>query len=385
MPIDPKSVLGRYRQLAPSASVRVSPLCLGTMTFGGTHPEKYGVCTKEEAFAMMDFFYENGGNFFDTANSYQDGQSEIWLGEWITSRKNRDELVIATKYTSGYMLHHEDKIQANFVGTGTKSMRHSVDESLRKLQLTYIDLFYVHWWDFTTSIPELMQSLNHLVVSGKVNYLGISDTPAWVVVKANAYARQHGLRQFSVYQGKWNAARRDHERDIVPMCADEGMGLAPYATLNAGNFQTVEGYKAREKVNTGRNFIPVCARDKQVAAILEKIANNHSEDVTLLNIALAYICHKAPYVFPIVGGRTVDHLKGSIPGLAVTLSQEEIDEIDTGYEFDHGFPHSFLSGTLFDLSHPRGAAGPEDVWLTKPCGPFDWVERPKPIKPNPSV
>jgi hypothetical protein len=157
------------------------------------------------------------------------------------------------------------------------------------------------------------------------------------------------------------------------MCADEGMGLAPYATLNAGNFQTAEGYKAREKLNNGRKFIPVCARDKQVAAILVKIANKKGGGVTLLNIALAYICHKAPYVFPIVGGRTVDHLKDSIG---------EIEEIDTGYEFDYGFPHSFLSGTLFDFSHPRGAEGPEDVWLTKPCGPFDWVKRPKPIKPR---
>ncbi|KAJ5988219.1 hypothetical protein N7481_003429 [Penicillium waksmanii] len=279
------------------------------MTFGGMCPEKYGKCSKDENFAMMGFFYDHSGNFFDMANAYQDGQSEVWLGGWIASRKNRDELVIATKYTSGYMLHRKDKIQANLVGTGTKSRNHSVDESLRKFQTTYIDLFYVHWWDYTTSIPELMQSLNHLVVLGKVHYLGISDTPAWVLTKANKYARRNGLRQFSVYQGKWNAARRYHERDIIPMCADEGMGLAPYATLNAGNFQTAEDYKAPEKSNNGRRFIPVCARDRQVAAILEKIANKKGGGVTLLDIAPAYICHKAPYVFPIVGGRTVDPLK----------------------------------------------------------------------------
>ena len=101
----------------------------------------------------------------------------------------------------------------------------SVNASLKKLQTDYIDLLYVHWWDFSSSIPELMQSLNNLVVQGKVLYLGISDTPAWVVSKANQYARDHGFRQFCVYQGQWSAALRDFEREIIPMCRDEGVSL----------------------------------------------------------------------------------------------------------------------------------------------------------------
>lgn len=102
-------------------------------------------------------------------------------------------------------------------------MHTSVEASLKKLQTDYIDLLYVHWWDFSASIPELMQSLNHLVAQGKVLYLGVSDTPAWVVSKANQYARDHGLRQFCVYQGNWNAALRDLEREIIPMCREEGV------------------------------------------------------------------------------------------------------------------------------------------------------------------
>lgn len=377
---DPKALLGRYRQLAPSASVRVSPLCLGTMTFGGTHPEKYGQCSKEDAFAILDYFYDNGGNFLDTANAYQDGQSAVWLGEWIASRKNRDDLVLATKYTSPYKAHCKDTIKANYTGNGSKYMALSLEDSLRKLQTTYIDLFYVHWWDYTTSIPEMMQSLNHLVVSGKVLYLGISDTPAWIVSKANQYARDHGLRQFSVYQGMWNAGMRDFERDIIPMCHGEGMGLCPYGTLGQGSFQTAEGFKQRMISNPGRNFIPTSARDKQVSGVLESLAKERG--VTLLNIALAYVLQKAPYVFPIVGGRTIEHLKGNVPALGLLLTDEEIETIESAYDFDHGFPHNFLSGTLFDHSKPRGAYGPGDVWLTKPSGPFDWVENPKPIRPS---
>jgi hypothetical protein len=149
-----QSPLARYRQLAPLASVRVSHLCLGTMTFRGTHPEKHGECSKEDAFAIMDHFYDNGENFLDTANVYQDGNSEVWVGEWMAARKNRDDLVLATKYSSPYRLHEKDRIQTNYIGNEAKSMKISLESSLRKLQTTHIDLFYVHWWDYTTSIPE---------------------------------------------------------------------------------------------------------------------------------------------------------------------------------------------------------------------------------------
>src|SRR5688572_11958199 len=115
------------------------------------------------------------------------------------------------------------------------------------IRLIFLQL-YVHWWDFSVSIPELMQSLNHLVVSGKVLALGISDTPAWVVTKANEYARNHGLRQFSVYQGRWNASIRDLEREIIPMCREEGMGIVPWGVLGGGAFKTEE---QRQKATSG--------------------------------------------------------------------------------------------------------------------------------------
>lgn len=374
------SPLCRHRQLAPTAAVRVSPLCLGTMTFGGQQEGRYGECSRQDAFDMLDYFYSQGGNFLDTASGYQNGQSEVLVGEWMVSRQNRDQMVLATKYTTPYMKHHEDCIQSNYGGNNAKSMKISVNESLRKLQTTYVDLLYVHWWDYTTSIPELMHALNDLVVSGKVIYLGISDTPAWIVAKANQYARDHSLRPFAVYQGMWNAAMRDFEREIIPMAHDEGMALCPYGVLNQGRFQTRGGFLEREEHNPGRKFIPVSDHDKKVSAVLEDISS--AKGVDLLHVALAYVMQKAPYIFPIVGGRKVKHLQGSIAGLSVILTEKEIEKVEGAYPFDFGFPHTFLSGSMFDHSTPRMADKPGNVWLTKQMGKFDWVDLPKAIRPH---
>lgn len=299
----------------------------------------------------------------------------------MESRGVRDEMVLATKYTSSYTGGDQNKISSNFLGNNTKSMRLSVEASLKKLQTTYIDILYVHWWDYTTTISELMHSLNDLVSSGKVNYLGISDSPAWVVSQANQYARDHGLRPFVVYQGMWNAGMRDFERDIIPMAREHGMALAPYGVLGQGRFQTEEVFKQREQGHQGRNFnVADLEHDKRISKALEKLAN--TRDVPITSIALAYVIEKTPYVFPIVGVRKVDHIKGSISALKVSLTEEEIGEIEDAYHFDHGFPHTFLSGTLFQGGRPLPAQTPGDVWLLNMGANFDWVEPAKSIKPT---
>lgn len=305
----------------------------------------------------------------------------MWVGEWMKARGVRDEIVLATKYSTGYMNHESNRIQANFGGNSAKSMKVSVEASLRKLQTNYIDVLYIHWWDYTTSIAELMHNLNDLVVAGKAIYLGVSDTPAWVVAKANQYARDHGLRQFVVYQGMWNAAMRDFERDIIPMARDEGMALAPYGVLGQGQFQTEEGFKVREQSGEGRKFFAKVGPYKQVSKVLEKLSKAKRTGIT--DIALAYVMEKTPYVFPIVGGRKLEHIQGNVAALSVKLTDEEISEIEKAYPFDAGFPHTFLSGTLFnDEVDPKAAEGPEDIFLLKPLGEHEWVGRPKPIKPS---
>lgn len=339
-----------------------------------------GECGKETSFEILDTFKSLGGNFIDTAIGYQDGESEEWLGDWMALRKCRDEMIIATKYSSAYQMHEKNKIQSNFGGNSAKSLHVSVHKSLERLQTPYIDILYLHWWDYATSIPEVMHSLNDLVACGKVLYLGISDTPAWVVSKANEYARQNGLRQFVVYQGKWNAALRDFERDIIPMCKAEGMALLPYGTLGQGRFQTEAAFKQREKENLGRQGMPSSV-ERRVSLTMESLAI--AKNTTLTGIALAYVMHKAPYVFPIVGGRKVEHIKSNVEALKINLSKEDITKIEESYRFDPGFPHTFLSGTLFgdELDKPKVAEGPQDVWLTKIMGTFDWVQGQDPIKP----
>ncbi|KAI4866777.1 norsolorinic acid reductase [Hypoxylon rubiginosum] len=365
----PKSPLARYRILSPSASVRVSPLCLGGMNFGDAWSEYMGACDQKTTEEILDFFYEQGGNFIDTSNNYQAEQSETWIGEWMAKRGVRDQMVIATKFTTNFRAYRQDEIMINYQGNGTKSLHVSVNASLKKLQTDYIDLLYVHWWDGSTSIPEVMQALNQLVLAGKVLYLGVSDTPAWVVSKANEYARAHGLRTFSVYQGRWSAASRDFEREILPMARAEGMSLAPWGALGGGKFKTEE---QRQNRASGRSSDPSEAEIK-VSQALEAVANRKGTIIT--SVAQAYVTHKAPYVFPIVGGRTKEHLKANIEALTLSLDDEDIKEIEGAVPFDLGFPGAFLFGGGVPDNQAK-------VWLLSMGGTTDYVPYEKPITPK---
>lgn len=218
-----------------------------------------------------------------------------------------------------------------------------------------------------------MQTLNTMVEQGKVLYLGVSDTPAWIVSKANEYARNHGLRQFVVYQGKWSAADRDFERDIIPMCASEGMGLAPWGALGGGNFKTHE--QREQSKGEGRQMGGPSENQMLVADALAKMAEK--KKTALVSVALAYVMHKMPYVFPIVGGRKIEHLKGNIEALGLELTKEDIEEIEDAAPFDVGFPLNFLG-----MGIKGGAKGPDDVFLTRTVGHFDYVEGGMPIRPK---
>lgn len=156
------------------------------------------------------------------------------------------------QYTTNYKARTDTAQKVNYVGNGTKSMHLSVADSLKKLRTSYIDLLYIHWWDFETSIEEIMDSLHALVLSGKVLYLGISDTPAWVVSEANRYAKDHGKTPFAVYQGKWSILDRSFERDIIPMARQHGMALAPWGVLGQGKLRTDAEEQRRKESSTLR-------------------------------------------------------------------------------------------------------------------------------------
>lgn len=343
---EPTSELGRYRVLAPSAGIRVSPLALGAMSIGDSWSDWMGSMDKESSFKLLDAFYDAGGNFIDTANNYQNEQSEAWIGEWAAKRGIRDQLVIATKYTSDCRSHELGKGKApNFQGNHRKSLHLSVRESLKKLQTDYIDILYIHWWDHTTSIKELMDSLHQQVESGKVLYLGASDMPAWVVSAANVYAQAYGKTPFSIYQGRWNIMVRDFEREIIPMARQFNMALAPWDVLGGGKFQTKKALEERKKNGEtlrGLTAAPTQTADEEkISEALAKVASEHGiESVTA--IALAYVLHKAGNVFPIVGGRKIEHLNDNIKALSIKLTDEQIKYLESVKPFDLGFPLAFL-------------------------------------------
>lgn len=223
----------------------------------------------------------------------QNQQSETWLGEWMQARGNRDLVVLATKYTLPY---REGKGKTvNFSGNSKRNMFVSLRDSLKKLQTDYVDILYLHVWDWTTSIPEIMDSLHILVQQGKVMYLGISDTPAWVVSAANEYATAHGKTPFSIYQGRWNVMLRDFERDILPMARHYGMALAPWDVLGGGRFKSKK--QIEEKKGQGEKLRAMMGGPEQTedevkfSAALEKVAGEHGIE-SLTAVALAYVMAK---------------------------------------------------------------------------------------------
>ncbi|KAK7413923.1 putative aryl-alcohol dehydrogenase aad14 [Neonectria punicea] len=352
---EPPTELERYRALSPTAGIRVSPLQFGAMSVGSAWSEFMGSMDKEQSFKLLDAYFEAGGNFIDTANNYQSEESEAWLGEWMALRKNRDQLVIATKYTTDYKQHQYGKGKSvNHCGNHKRSLHVSLRDSLAKLQTDWVDILYLHWWDHTTSIEEIMDSLHILVEQGKVLYLGISDSPAWVVSAANTYARAHGKTPFSIYQGRWNVMRRDFERDIIPM---------------ARHFAIDERQKSGEGL---RNMHGANQTDDEakISEALAKVASEHGiESVTA--IALAYVMAKTPYVFPLVGGRKVEHLKDNIQALKIKLTDQQIEYLESIKPFDIGFPNTFIGP---DVRTAGKASG-----LLAASTPLAVVRNPSPI------
>ncbi|AJU60400.1 Aad4p [Saccharomyces cerevisiae YJM248] len=305
-----------------------------------------GSMNKERAFELLDAFYEMGGNFVDTANSYQNEQSETWIGEWMKSRKLRDQIVISTKFTTDYKGYDVGKGKsANFCGNHKRSLHVSIRDSLRKLQTDWIDILYVHWWDYMSSIEEVMDSLHILVQQGKVLYLGVSDTPAWIVSAANYYATSHGKTPFSIYQGKWNVLNRDFERDIIPMARHFGMALAPWDVMGGGRFQSKKAMEERKKNGEGLRTVSGTSEqtdvEVRISEALANVAEEHgTESVTA--IAIAYVRSKAKNVFPLVGGRKIEHLKQNIEALSIKLTPEQIEYLESIVPFDVGFPKNLI-------------------------------------------
>ncbi|KAJ5776132.1 uncharacterized protein N7511_001143 [Penicillium nucicola] len=370
----PPTELGRYRVLSSTAGIRVSPLQLGAMSIGSAWSAAMGTMDKEASYKLLDAFTEAGGNFIDTANNYQNEESETWIGEWMAERDNRDQLVLATKYTGEYKAYAKGKGKTvNHAGNHKRSLLMSVRDSLEKLRTDYIDILYVHWWDYTTSVEEIMDSLHALVQSGKVLYLGICNTPAWIVSEANTYARLTGKTQLSIYQGRWNVLSRDFEREIIPMARRFGMALAPWDAVGGGKFQTKAALAERAASGEGlRKMMGSEQGEDQVrmSEALAKVASEHGiESVTA--IALAYVLSKTPNVFPLIGGRKVEHLHDNIKALSIRLTDAQIAYLEAVKPLDIGFPQNMLG-------EEPGVSGQNPMAMA-PSGQLSYVRYPKAI------
>lgn len=319
----------RYKLLGHSG-LRVSELALGTMTFGEDWGWGSSVETSREVF---DTFAEAGGTFIDTANRYTEGSSERILGDLVAA--DRDHFVLATKYTLW-----DRRDSPSFSGNHRKNMVRSLEDSLRRLGTDYIDLFWVHAWDFTTPVDEVLRGLDDLVRAGKILYLGISDTPAWVVSRANTMAELRGWTRFAGLQLRYNVADRAAERDLLPMARSLDLGVTAWNVLGAGvltgKYRRGEGEGGRAE---GWEEIPEAhlKAGDEVSALAEEIGASPSQ------VALAWVRQQPGVIIPLVGARTKAQLEDNLGCLDLELTQEQLARLAGSSDFDPGFPHDFLS------------------------------------------
>ena len=315
----------RYKLLGKSG-LRVSELCLGTMTFG----DDWGWgAPKEESCEMFESFVEAGGNFIDTANNYTNGTSEKFVGEFI--KGDRDHFVVATKYTLS-----ERGTDPNFGGNHRKNMRRSVEGSLKWLNTDYIDLLWLHMWDGMTPVEEVMRALDDLVRAGKVLYVGISDTPAWVVSQSNMLADLRGWSRFVAYQGEYSLASRAPERDILPMTQALEMSFLAWGALEGGELTG----KYNSPSSEPKRSKDTNERIKAIAAALVELAKEVGH--TPSQVAINWTRQKPYHMIPIIGARTETQLKENLGCLEFELTPDQIERLNQASPIDLGFPHSFL-------------------------------------------
>jgi len=316
-------------QLLGDSGLRVSQLCLGTMTFG----EDWGWgAPKDTSKQIFDSFANAGGNFLDTASVYTNGSSEKLVGEFISG--DRDAFVVATKYS---LPDQFEQLQApTKVGNARKNLRRSVEESLKRLNTDHIDILYPHVWDFTTPTEEIMRGLDDLVSSGKVLYLGISDTPAWIVARAQTLAHFRGYTPFSVLQIEYSLIERTVERDLIPMAKALGMTVAPWSPLAGG---VLSGkYSSGDKSSRMGSDIP--ERQLEIA----KAVGQHAEHLgcSPAQLALAWLVAKG--TIPILGARKMEQFEDNLKCLDVHIPAETMTALDDASKIELGFPHDFLHG-----------------------------------------
>ncbi len=324
----------RYKLLGKSG-LRVSEICLGTMTFG----EDWGWgASKQESQKIFESYAADGGNFLDTANMYTNGTSEKMVGEFVAQVRGR--YVIATKYT--FPIREKDP---NSGGNHRKSLVQSLERSLLNMKLDYVDLLWVHAWDELTPVEEVMRALDDLVRAGKILYVGVSDFPAWLVARANTLAEFRGWTPFIALQIQYSLVERTPERDLIPMARALGITITPWSPLGGGvltgKFNNGGGHEVKEARLSSQWQHLLSERNLAIAQAALEVAREIGRSAS--QVALAWIRAQGADMVPIIGARKLTQIKDNLGCLDVTLTPKQLEKLNAASAIDLGFPHDFLS------------------------------------------
>ena len=317
----------KYKLLGRSG-LKVSELCLGTMGFG---TENGWGTDKEQSRQIFDAYVNAGGNFLDTANFYTKGTSEVFLGEFIAAQ--RDRYVVATKYSL-----YENMQHVNASGNSRKNMMQTVEASLKRMNTDYIDLLYLHIWDNLTPVDEILRGMDDLVRQGKVLYLGISDTPAWVVSKANTMAELMGWSRFIGLQIEYSLIQRTVERELIPMAEHYNMTVLPWAPLAGGALsgKYLRGERGRIKDTSNR----LNERSTRIAREVVAIADELGVDAS--SVALKWLMQQQVSCIPIVGATKPAHVAENLKCVDLILDAQHMQRLNEVSAYEPGFPAAFF-------------------------------------------
>jgi aryl-alcohol dehydrogenase-like predicted oxidoreductase len=350
----------RYRLLGPSG-LRVSEICLGTMSLG----DVWGFGADEkESHRILAGYGDAGGNFIDSADKYHEGRSEEIVGSFLGV--DRDRWVLATKYT----LAMRDG-DPNAAGNSRKNMRQAVEASLRRLQTDYVDLLWVHAWDYTTPVEEVMRGLDDLVGAGKVNYVALSVAPAWVAAQANTLAALRGRSPFVALQIEYSLIERTGERELLPVADAFGLSVTAFAPMGGGvltgKYTRVTAGTPEDSKRAAANQARLSERNLQIAREVDRVADELG--ATSAQVAIAWVRHRGSRIIPIVGVRKVSQLSDVLGSLDVELPAEQVSRLDTASQIEFGFPYE-------TLRHPvqgQMLYGDLEPLIDLPCGaPYRW-------------
>jgi aryl-alcohol dehydrogenase-like predicted oxidoreductase len=359
MALDHYVTLGR-------SGLRVSPMCLGAMTFG----EDLGWGTSVgDSGAIIDAYLGRGGNFIDTANVYTYGHSEQIIGDHLTKdRARRDRVVLATKFFGGMF-----PGDPNSGGAGRKAIIGSLEGSLRRLQTDYVDLYWMHAWDVTTPIEETMRALDDLVTSGKVRYIGFSDTPAWKCAEAQTLARLRGWSPLAALQIEYSLLERSVEGELVPMALELGLGITPWSPLKSGILSgkyTRENH-GQQKASRGA-WAESNLTDKTYDIIEALVTIAKEVSSTPARVAIAWLAQKPGVSSIILGVRSMQQLEDNLAAADLVLPQSHIAKLDELSKPRLDFPAEFLERTpsfAYAGTTINGRGGPISPWVPQKDGP----------------